>query len=173
MKRKFREWRQQLLPPGYDASVEVGWLALGGVIAFIYSLCVFAGELGKQLRWLDRVEKQPVPWMMPYYEEILGTALWGFVILAILALLLIPVHGAYWYQGSRSIYLMRRLPQRGELLRRTAGLPLLLAAAALAAALLLLLLHYAIYCGCVPAERQPDGQWAELLRIWFGKERYF
>ena len=164
MRRRWSDLVRSLTPPGYDASVELGWLALGGMIAFIYSLCAFVGELGKQLRWLGR---RPVGWMMPYFAEILGGALWGFVILAVVALLLIPVHAGYWYQGRRSIYLRRRLPQKGELLRRTAGLPVLIAAAALAAALALLLVYFAIYCLATPDVKQPDGQWAELMRVWF------
>ena len=164
MRRRWSDLVRSLTPPGYDASAELGWLALGGMIAFIYSLCAFAGELGKQLRWLGR---NPVGWMMPYFAEILGGALWGFVILAVIALLLIPVHAGYWYQGSRSIYLMRRLPQKGELLRRTAGLPVLIAAAALAAALIALLMYFAIYCLATPDANQPDGQWAALMRVWF------
>ena len=164
MRRRWSDLVRRLTPPGYDASVELGWLALGGMIAFIYSLCAFAGELGKQLRWLG---KNPGDRMMPYFAEILGSSLWGFVILAVIALLLIPVHAGYWYQGSRSIYLMRRLPQKGELLRRTAGLPVLIAAAALAAALALLLVYFAIYCLVTPDANQPDGQWAALMRVWF------
>lgn len=167
MRRRWSDLVRRLTPPGYDASVELGWLALGGMIAFIYSLCAFGGELGKQLRWLEQVGKNPVDWMMPHFAEILGPSLWGFVILAVIALLLIPVHAGYWYQGSRSIYLMRRLPQRGELLRRTAGLPALIAAAALAAALALLLVYFAIYCLATPDAKQPDGQWAALMRVWF------
>ncbi len=164
MRRRWSDLVRRLTPPGYDVSVELGWLALGGMIAFITSLCAFAGEFGKQLRWLG---KNPGDRMMPYFAEILGGALWSFVILAVIALLLIPVHAGYWYQGSRSIYLMRRLPQRGELLRRTAGLPMLIAAAALAAALALLLVYFAIYCLVTPDAKQPDGQWAELMRVWF------
>ena len=164
MRRRWSDLVRRLTPPGYDASVELGWLALGGMIAFIYSLCAFAGELGKQLRWLG---KNPGDRMMPYFAEILGPSLWGFVILAVVALLLIPVHTGYWYQGSRRIYLMRRLPQKGELLRRTAGLPVLIAAAALAAALIALLMYFAIYCLATPDASQPDGQWAALMRVWF------
>ena len=46
MRRRWSDLVRRLTPPGYDASVELGWLALGGMIAFIYSLCAFGGELG-------------------------------------------------------------------------------------------------------------------------------
>ena len=170
MRRRWSDLVRRLTPPGYDASVELGWLALGGFLAVIGSLIVFFSRLGDALRILKAQEEKYVPWYpdeMPYFAEILGGALWGFVILAVVALLLIPVHAGYWYQGSRSIYLMRRLPQRGELLRRTAGLPALIAAAALAAALALLLVYFAIYCLATPDAKQPDGQWAALMRVWF------
>lgn len=171
MRQKWSDLVRRLTPPGYDASVELGWLAVGGMIAFITSLGGFGSRLNSALstlRMADRLGNLRYPtMMMPYFAEILGGALWSFVILAVIALLLIPVHAGYWYQGSRSIYLMRRLPQRGELLRRTAGLPVLIAAAALAAALALLLVYFAIYCLVTPDAKQPDGQWAELMRVWF------
>ena len=159
MRRRWNDLVRRLTPPGYDVSVELGWLALGGMIAFIYSLGGFGSRLNSALstlRMADRLGNLRYPtMMMPYFAEILGGALWSFVILAVIALLLIPVHAGYWYQGSRSIYLMRRLPDRWELHRRCL------------AALALLLVYFAIYCLVTPDAKQPDGQWAELMRVWF------
>ena len=33
--------------------------------------------------------------------------------------------------------------------------------------LMLLLVYFAIYCLVTPDAKQPDGQWAELMRVWF------
>ena len=61
-------------------------------------------------------------------------------------------HYLYHYQGSRSIYLMRRLPDRWELLRRCIALPLCGALAALLTGLLITLLWAGIYLLATPRE---------------------
>ena len=68
-------------------------------------------------------------------------------------------------QGSRAIWLMRRLPDRWELPRRCCGLPLLGMAAALVLLLIVVLLFYLVYLWLIPeACRAPD-QWHRLW-LW-------
>lgn len=68
-------------------------------------------------------------------------------------------------QGSRAIWLMRRLPDRWELPRRCCGLPLLGMAAALVLFLIVVLLFYFVYLWLIPeACRAPD-QWHRLW-LW-------
>ncbi len=101
--------------------------------------------------------------VMPDFFPLLGNALYGFLILSLCMLGFIVYHYAYHRQGSRSIYLMRRLPNRFELHRRCLTLPLLAALLSLLFALLLILLCYAIYMLATPRECLTPHQWQ---RIW-------
>ncbi len=77
-------------------------------------------------------------------------------------------HLFYHRQGSRSIYLMRRLPQRGELTRRVWAFPLVLVFVWLLTLTLLATLHYLYYTVRTPAPCIPAGQLRELCSAVFG-----
>lgn len=93
--------------------------------------------------------------MMPEFFEILA----GTETLFILVCAMMPVWAAYHYyyhfSGSKSIYLMRRLPERWDLHRRCLALPAAGAAAALALQGLLGSLYYLIYILCTPRQCLP------------------
>ena len=79
----------------------------------------------------------------------------GFLMFYIVMLGLLVYHYLYYYQGSKSIYLMRRLPDKWELHRRCVVLPF---AAILVGALTeigLLLLYYGIYLVFTPQQCLP------------------
>ena len=78
--------------------------------------------------------------------------------------LLAAYHYAYHRQGSKSIYLMRRLPSKLELHRRCLTLPIAGILIALLTAFLLLLIYYAVYMNVTPAECLMPGQWQKLWR---------
>ncbi|WP_409968937.1 hypothetical protein RFF05_02920 [Bengtsoniella intestinalis] len=104
--------------------------------------------------------------VMPPYVEILGTRLWVFPILALFCL----VNIAFYYQmhigSSRSIYLMRRLPDRWSLLRRCVVLPMATAALTMVVAGLLLLLYHSAYYSMTPEGYYQEGQWRMLWDAW-------
>ena len=85
----------------------------------------------------------------------LWPSLWGFWF----ALIIPPVQAVQNYQshyrGSRSIYLMRRLPDRWELHRRCLILPLLELAATLLLLAVLTVGFYFLYRGCAPGGSLP------------------
>ena len=83
----------------------------------------------------------------------------------LLPLVFLLWHYAYHYQGSRSVYLMRRLPDRWEYHRRCLAIP---AATVAATAVLLagsLALFYGAYMLFTPAACVVPGQWAEIWRV--------
>ena len=171
MSERWRNYVRRLSPPGYDASVELGWLAMGGILALVFCLSVFFGNLHEGLEGLKVAEQYGLggfPREMPLFADVLDNGLLGFLLVAVAALLLIPVHGAYWYQGSRSIYLMRRLPQKKELWLRTLALPLLAALAMAILAAVLVPLLWMAYCIATPAGKMPDGQWTAFWAAWMG-----
>jgi len=105
--------------------------------------------------------------MTPFYQTLDSAPLMGYAIVALLMLPLAGWHYLYHYQDSRSIYLMRRLPDRRELWRRCLTLPLL----GLAACGVLSAIHvpaaYAIYIHSTPPQCLQPGQWRMLWESLF------
>lgn len=156
----------RLVPLGMDHEQELKWVRIGLVANTIYSL-------GYVIRLTDRYGrlfytapgiKMLIPdAVMPDFVEILGGSLAGFMIVALCMLPLMAYHYFYHYQGSRSIYLMKRLPKRFELARRCAALPLIMAAVSLLAAFVLLLIYFGLYMLVTPEPCLAPDQW---LKIW-------
>ena len=89
--------------------------------------------------------------------------LFPFLLLLGAAVVLAVVNRLSFLRGSRSDYLMRRLPNRWELARRSYALPLLLILATLGTMALLLAIYYAVYLALTPPEcLQPD----QLSKLW-------
>lgn len=106
--------------------------------------------------------------MMPAFSAMTHGALTGFTLTAAVMLICFCRNILTFYQGSRSIYLMRRLPDMWELPRRTATLPLCGAAAAIAAGLLTYGLLYAVYRGVTPPACLPPNADGFAITVFFG-----
>lgn len=101
-------------------------------------------------QWADGTRELIPGAVMPDFMLILQGS---FVCLAMLAACmpaLALIFYLFHYHGARSIYTMRRLPNRWELWRRCLALPLFTVAACLAAAILLGLLCRGIYLWATP-----------------------
>lgn len=153
-------------PPGVDLGQELSWLACGGIVSLLYSFQFFIryAKHYEQLFLWDGISRVlDTSAVMPDFVDILGGSLSGFQVLALSMVALAVYHYAYHFQGSKSIYLMKRFPDRWELLRRCITLPLLGALACLCASALVLLTYYAIYMTFTPPACLAPGQWQ---RIW-------
>lgn len=156
-------------PPGWDLRREKQIFGFGMVLAafvgLVYFLCCFCSALD-QLYGRNGAERTLRPdAVMPDFVNVLGGALLGFAILALCLAAFIPLHYAYHHQGSKSIYLMRRLPDRWERHRRCWTLPLLALAACLLAAFVLLLIDFAIYMLATPKVCLTPHQWQKIWRV--------
>lgn len=60
-----------------------------------------------------------------------------------------------YYQGSKAIYLMRRLPDRWELYRRCITLPFVMLVLGVVTQIALWMLYYGIYLSCTPEQCLP------------------
>ena len=146
-------------PPGTIIKEEAKRLGLGLVAATCIAVLIYGVSLRDAYDFLfdrvggDRVLR-PDAMMMPF-NVLLGRSLSFFYIMALCSLLAAVFYHLSYYMGSKSIYLMRRLPQRWELIRCDFTLPLLGALISLLAAFLLKLLFLAAYYIVTPAQCLP------------------
>lgn len=89
--------------------------------------------------------------VMKPFSELLGGVFWGFALAAAAMLLEAVRFYSSHYQGSKSIYTMKRLPSPWELHRRCLTVPIAAVVACGLLALLLLGVYYAAYLYCTPA----------------------
>lgn len=156
----------RLFPMGWPWQNEImgaaGALAVSALLSaslFIYRFGSAVDALYDRRRGFPDRVLTPGTVILPY-PQILGGCLIFFAVVA-LALALLPIaHFLFHRQGTRSDYLMRRLPQRWELTRRClGGSALLLAITALMAALLFVL-FFICYLAFTPAGHLPPDVWA-------------
>ncbi len=155
-------------PPGLDLRAETclfgGCMALSTLFSLSFLVRFF--EERDRLYRSSGSERTLLPdAVMPDFADVLDGALIGFAVLALCMAAFVAVHYAYHHQGSKSIYLMRRLPDRWERHRRCWTLPLLGIAACLLAAFVLLLIYYAIYMLATPEVCLTPGQWRKIWRV--------
>lgn len=155
-------------PPGHSLRTERNVLLYGLVFSAVISLNFFL-RFSDALGWLYRgngSSRTLVPGaVMPDFVVLLDRSLIGFFVLAACMAAFAIDHYLYHRRESKSIYLMRRLPDRWELYRRCLTLPLLAAAACLLAALLVLLLYLAIYLTVTPDVCLTPGQWRKIWSV--------
>lgn len=96
---------------------------------------------------------------MEDFAVLMRGALLGFLATALLMVFLAAYHYRWHFQGSKSIYLMRRLPSKYELARRCLAVPVLGVLLAALSAFLLVCLYYAIYISITPQQCLVPGQW--------------
>lgn len=153
------------IPPGFPIHTEFGvWLG-GMIFSVLYSFSFFASfsETKKILSIHQELQQETI---MPDFVDILDISLAGFLVMAFCMLIFIFIHHVYYYQGSKSIYLMRRLPTRFELIKRNITLPILAAVSCLLIAFLFLLIYFAYYMLATPKDWLMPDQWQKIWREW-------
>lgn len=155
-------------PPGLNLKPEKQFFVIGILCAVLYSFVFFIRYTGalSNLYGYEFGRRVLLPGaVMPDLYVLLENCWAGFAVLAACMLALIVYHYAYHRQGSKSIYLMRRLPNRWELHRRCLTLPLAAVLVCLLTALSLLLLFYGIYAAFTPKECLTPHQWQKLWSV--------
>jgi len=149
-------------PPGQDIKQEKSFFVLGMCGAVIFSM----GYLGRYARawsrlyeWDDGTRIKLTGTMMPEFLSLLKNALVGFLILAVAMLGFIAYHYMYYYKDSKSIYLMKRLPDKLEIHRCCISIPLMAASASVVTAILMTFIYFLIYILFTPGECIIPGQW--------------
>lgn len=165
-----RNWRDILvryLPVGMNASVFLKELFGGLGMAAFFSLSFLVGYANKlgdlylRTGTGERVLREGA--VMVDFAQLIQRDLIGFFIPAAMMIAAAVQHYHFHLEGSRSIYLMRRLPDRFELHRRCLTLPALGLLLTAAAAMATLLIYFALYMLTTPDRCIAPGQWG---RIW-------
>ncbi len=158
-------------PPGVNLGQELGWFASGIGASLLYSLGFlfrYSREYQLLFLWDGTAKVLNTSAVMPNFVQVLGGSLDTFLVLALSMAAVAIYHYSYHYQGSKSIYLMRRLPDRWELPRRCLTLPLMGVLACLCVALLLLLIYYAVYMAFTPRACLAPYQWQKIWSVILG-----
>lgn len=142
-RRKF--WRNNV-PPGVCFERERNWGICATAVGLAYSLFYYFTRLFLASKKIS-VQKRLKPEEIPGFSELLGNALFLFGVAILCMAALIVYHYLYHYRGSRSIYLMRRLPNPMEFHRRCLFFPVLMMAVNAALAGILYLIFYHAYLG--------------------------
>ena len=158
-RKKLTDFVHRRMPPGSSVTpdVTVFCLLTGG--SLLRSLLVLPEyynaytNLFRETLTGERVLREGA--MMPAFSVLANGVLAGFTFTAAVMLVFLCRNLLTFYQGSRSIYLMRRLPDAWELPRRTAQLPLCGATMAVLTAFLTYGVLYAVYMGITPPECLP------------------
>jgi len=162
-----RPERKVCAPPGYNTRQERAALYAGLIACAVFSAGFF-------FRLSDAVERlyQRGPEKLlrpdalaPDFPALLGRSLWLFAVLAVLMLLFAAMRYAYFYRDSRSVYLMRRLPDAWEMHRLCWREPLRRAVICLAAGIVLKLLYFGVYLLAVPGQCLPPDQWQKVWSV--------
>ena len=163
-----REYFVKNLPPGMSPAeeqrfVKIG-LVLSGLISFL-DVIVYFTELSNLYQYRAGRRILDVTREMPDFAEIFQRFPIGFAILMLCMLGFVVYHYAYYYRGSKSIYLMKRLPDRMELHRRCLTLPAAGLLICGLTALLTVVLCYGIYIYFTPEECLSPHQWEMFWRF--------
>ena len=154
-------------PVGIERRRELRRLLYAALAALLYSMGFLVrlagahGELYTELRDGTRVLIKGA--VAEDFARLLRGSMIGFWVMAGAALLWASYFYGYHYQGSRSIYLMRRLPQRGELHRRCLAFPIFSVLALLLLMALTTAAYFLIYMSVMPAECVRPGQLGRLV----------
>ena len=161
------EKRREYFPPGYEGDKEIWACLIWLLSSVVYSFRFFA-EYKKCYNRLwdvighvqpngtvvpERVVREGVK-IEPFFE-ILGNSMMCFYILVFLLAVFGILHYVSYHQESRSILLVRRLPDRLFIWKTCAAGPMLGLLIALGAMGTLLLLYYGTYLIVTPAQCLP------------------
>ncbi len=169
MKNKIRKifsmmFHVKHFPPGMNVEKEKLFFGLGMCGSFLYSW-TFLWRYLEARTWLyeySRIKKNYVlveGRFMEDFSVLIGNALIGFLFVVVGMIGFGIMHYVYFLQGSKSIYLMKRLPSKTEIYKRVLTFPFIVFLICAATALLLLALYYGVYITATPEQCLPPNQW--------------
>ena len=146
-------------PPGYDYEKEWISIILCFVAGLIFSMALFFPKLTETMKQLysywygERVLIEGV--IVKPFITLMKGQLVCFAPMFIFLLIIMFYHYAYYYQGAKSIYVMRRLSSKKYIIKSCVMGTGVGMGIGLAAILVLWILYYLIYRLAIPSECMP------------------
>lgn len=155
-------------PPGADIFVQTNryFAGLIGTVLWSMGFIFRYSSARNNLFYTDEfVRHLRSDAMMPEFHYLMGSAMLGVwvTILTLAVCIILNYHS--FHQGSKSIYLMKRLPDPMELHRRCMLLPALGMAGCLALRELLVIVYFAVYILVTPEGCLPPDQWQKFWSV--------
>lgn len=152
------KWLEKYAPLGIDVRKQAGWWLAGGVFATLHSMLFVLRYIGSRadlyrLKAGKRVLIEGA--VITDFETLTEGVFLSFYFVSIVTLLVIIYHYFYHYQGSKMMYLMKRLPEKCELHRRCITLPVTGAVLLMTWMFIVRMLYFSIYILCTPSQCLP------------------
>ncbi|MBR4303821.1 MAG: hypothetical protein IKT81_00680 [Clostridia bacterium] len=160
---------ERFAPPGMPLKSMSNSVVGGSIISAFWALLIFLIRYWQKYDNLFYTDYAGVSHLyegavMPDFGYIFGDSLMLFNILALSMVGFIVYFYAYYYRGGKSIYTMRRLPNRWEIHKRSIVLPLLAVITVLAAAFVMVMICFGLYMIFTPDQCLTPDQWSKLWR---------
>lgn len=173
---KFFKWADDMTPVGIDGKKELGWAAAAFGLSLFESLTFFISLYAKidDLYMISKATGRRIldpDSYMPDLSDFAPSYIYFFLLTALVFLTLSGYHYIYHYQGAKSIYTMRRLPDRWELHRRCLVFTLTVAVICILMSVIMLGAYLWAYNTFVPPARLRPGQLKTLINTLFGGAR--
>lgn len=166
-KHKVSDFLTKNAPPGFDTDKEVRMYITGLVLMLVFSLNFFwdyYDAYDALFHWVKEEKVLLTGVVMQNFSEILGDNLRGFYLYCIVIAVMVLQHYWYYYQGSKSIYVMKRLKNPMEIHRRAWVIPLLGIVVTLLIAFVVMMLYFEFYMIVTPKQCIAPGQWQNIWR---------
>lgn len=166
-----KEFLRKNQPPGYRFKSDIYIIGITYLYGVLYSMTRFFTSFNNHKSWLYEYVSSYKKVLiedaeMPDFLYILDNSLYpilafGFIMLCFT---IVPRYLSY-YRGSKSIYLMKRLPDRFEMHKRALTLPIICFAVFMITALILFFVFYAHYMRNTPPEALQPDQWRKIWSV--------
>ncbi len=146
-------------PPGYDCVKEWILIILWFIVCTILSFWLFVENLYQAKRslytyWYGERKLIEGAIVKPFVSLMEGYHIF-FIPMFIFLLIMAVYHYIYYYQDTKSIYVMRRLSSKKYIIKSCIEGPLIVAVTGAAAILILCLLYFLIYILAIPSVCMP------------------
>ena len=153
-----KSWMERYAPLGINLAQEVLYWVMTMTISTVWSmqfLLRYWNVYEKLFEWRGQKRVLMEGAMVPLFETLTENLFEVFFLVLIYCVLTAVYHYFYHYQGSKMMYLMKRLPKKLELHIRCWTLPVAGTVIAVVWMLILKFIYYAIYLLCTPNQCLP------------------
>ena len=161
---------EKYAPPGVNIKQQTDFFMAGNIISAIISLYFFVEYFNQyqNLFGFNGIKRELIKGAtMPDFPLILDKFLIGFLITGACMLLFVIYYYLYYYQGgSKSIYLMKRLPHKIEIHKRAWTLPIVLCILSLLIAFIIAFCYFVFYLAVTPEECLKPEQWQKFISFF-------